>query len=268
MSEKPKTKRQHYIPIFIIKNFCNESGKVMVYDKKGRKNFFATPKEIFAENYLYEERLTDDYFSRPNRIENDFASKESRWAALISQIIRNCDNKNNQNSFIATSSEKRELAEFAYNLFSRNPYNMEMMSGSLEKAGMHDLHHLLSKYGIGDDRHLCKQFDLKFMFDDVNLQENFCKFLLESYLYVGYTNNDDICLSNYPLIIQNLNNLYIAFLPLSSKYILIWSTQKIGKRSNILLPLKSNFTKWIKEYCMKNDAVKQIIMKQTENERT
>ena len=259
-NKKPKTKRQHYIPVFLLNNFCNKNGQVSVYDKKTSKSYLTTPKEICHEKYLYESKLTDDYFSAPNVLENKFSKMEGRWATLIDRIINICDNKNNMDRLILNSSEKRELAELFFNLFARNPYNMNIFSKTAEQMGWHDTFHLLSEFGVGEDKHICKNFDLHVAFEDGQLKEDFCKELANSYLYVGCSAKEDICISNCPFAVGD-SNLLFALLPISPKYAVFWSPTKIREKSNILIPFTPNVAPKIKEHYMKFDAVRFIISK-------
>lgn len=257
---KPKTKRQHYIPVFLLKNFCNINGQVSVHDKTSNKSFLTKPKNICFEDYLYESKLTDECFPAPNVLENKFSKMEGRWATLIDRIINICDNKNNIDRLILNSYEKRELAELFFNLFARNPYNMEIFSDTAEKMGWHDTLHLLAEFGIGEDKHICKNFDLHVMFEDDQLKSDFCKTLSNSYYYIGYSDKEDICMSNCPFAVGD-SNLLFALLPISPKYAVFWSPTKIREKSNILIPFTPNVAPKIKEHYMKFDAVRWVINK-------
>ena len=90
--------KQHYIPQFIIRNFCKSDGKTYYYDKNKKIIEQKWTNEIFFENnlykYLYENK------EDPNIIEKDLGEFESVAAKLIRPFIENCnvgvDYKNNE----------------------------------------------------------------------------------------------------------------------------------------------------------------------------
>lgn len=255
---KPKTKRQHYIPIFLLNSFCKSNGRLLVFDKKSGKEFETLPKEICYEDYLYEKMLIENHFFSANKIENEFAKLEYKWSVLIRQIIERCDNPNNRNAFIANQVEKKCLAELFYNLFTRNPLNLELMNRSFEKIGLHEELHILSKHGIGDDSSLCKSFDLSIAFEDAAFKNEFCNHLLKSYFYVGFVAEEHFLTSNYPFLLSDKGHLF-AFLPISPKYALIWLPQKMKSQSNTLLSLSKNVPKKLEEHYKRFSSVRFII---------
>ena len=123
----------------------------ILWNKKTNKSYLTTPKEICHEKYLYESKLTDDYFSNPNALENKFSKMEGQWATLIERIIKTCDNKN---CIDEITSNRRELEELFCNLFLRNPYNLNSLSNFVEKMGWHDELHFFANHGIGEDKHI------------------------------------------------------------------------------------------------------------------
>lgn len=63
--------KQHYIPQFIIRSFCNDD-KVFYYDKKNKRLVRRWPKEIFEEENLY--KYIEYNKEDSNKIEKDLAN--------------------------------------------------------------------------------------------------------------------------------------------------------------------------------------------------
>lgn len=74
--------RHHYIPQFILRNFCDEKGYVNYFDKTTNKITLREPSDIFMEKNLYRDEI--NYAENPTKIETDLA----RFESDISQIIK------------------------------------------------------------------------------------------------------------------------------------------------------------------------------------
>lgn len=78
--------RQHYIPQFILKNFCfNSKGELYFFSFKNKETTIMNTKEIFMENQLY--NSTNVNPNNPTQIEKDFAKYEQEIALLIKTKI-------------------------------------------------------------------------------------------------------------------------------------------------------------------------------------
>lgn len=127
----PETKRQHYVPQFYLRQFEDESGFLWVYDKQDRKAFKCRSEKICQEKLLYETRWEGanerlGKYVLPNDIEHLFSEKEGKYAQVISRVLKVCTPQQNKNALICNSDEKRLLAEFAVNLYVRNPWTMKV----------------------------------------------------------------------------------------------------------------------------------------------
>jgi hypothetical protein len=80
-----KTKRHHYVPRFLIKQFLNKNGKIAVYDKK-RDTFFVTiPDNIFLEgNRNTYEDINNE---RKDTIERMYADLDSVFSVALNNVI-------------------------------------------------------------------------------------------------------------------------------------------------------------------------------------
>lgn len=92
------SKRHHYIPKFLIKNFCNEEGFVFVYDKENDRILKnpQSPKSIFFENHRntsFIDGISND------QIEKMYSAIDNDLAIHISSILKS--NKFNSEEFIS-----------------------------------------------------------------------------------------------------------------------------------------------------------------------
>ena len=90
-------KRHHYIPLMLLENFCDESGRVWVSD--GTKTYPTNPKNVFVQAHLYtrsvfgdshEDASHEDFLSaiqKSSEYEDHLSEIESRAAPAVQQII-------------------------------------------------------------------------------------------------------------------------------------------------------------------------------------
>lgn len=73
--------KHHYIPQFILRNFCDEHGKLNYCDLHTGRESKEVPQDVFMERNLY--RFEDDGDESPVQIEKDLAKFESEIAKLL-----------------------------------------------------------------------------------------------------------------------------------------------------------------------------------------
>lgn len=96
-----KTKEQHYIPRFYLKNFADSNKKF---------NIINISKKKPINNITYMSQFKEKYFyDKDNHIENKLSQLETDWANLINKII---------SGDYPSDEEKKKLKEFA--IFQRN----------------------------------------------------------------------------------------------------------------------------------------------------
>ena len=90
-------KRGHYIPQMLLKNFCDESGRIWVSD--GGKIYSANPKNVFVEGHLYtrsvfressKETHHEDFLKsikKSYEYEERLSEIESKAAPAVKQIV-------------------------------------------------------------------------------------------------------------------------------------------------------------------------------------
>lgn len=76
--------RHHYIPQFILRNFCiNDRSHLFYYDKKTSETSMRKTKEIFMVRNLYRDDINN--IGSPTKIESDMARFESEVAQIITK---------------------------------------------------------------------------------------------------------------------------------------------------------------------------------------
>lgn len=138
LKEKSKmanlTKRQHYVPQFYLKNFCDSTGFLWGWDKLKKGIFKCATKDICQSAFLYENELKNanpkcGKFILPNSIENTLANMEGEFSTCISQVLQICRNPANRDVLICSSKQKQILTKFAINMMLRNPV---MLNGAYD----------------------------------------------------------------------------------------------------------------------------------------
>src|SRR5574344_1167297 len=78
------TKKQHYVPQFLLKNFTPNGESIFCYDKIENRISMRKIDNVACENYFYE--TTD----RPvNEIENKLSTIEGKTSLNIQKIVQN-----------------------------------------------------------------------------------------------------------------------------------------------------------------------------------
>jgi hypothetical protein len=80
-------KLHHYVPRFYLKNFCDPSGRLWVWDKVSRKVYPSSPEKVAAGTYFYRvpEFIGTDV--DPLFLEKDLADLEGRAAVIFEEFI-------------------------------------------------------------------------------------------------------------------------------------------------------------------------------------
>lgn len=138
---EPEKKKEHFVPRFYLDNFSDNKGQLWVYNLEKNKYYPEIAKNICYKKYLYETRWPEsektvsnkEIFINFNYIENIFAENEGRYSAVIKKIINICSEPKNKDALICYGEEKRILAEFAANLFVRNPIIMDQAIKDIKK---------------------------------------------------------------------------------------------------------------------------------------
>ena len=75
--------KHHYIPQFILRNFCFEDKRLLYYDKQTGEISFKETKDVFWERNLYRDEV--NYVDDPVKIEKDLARYEQEVAQILKE---------------------------------------------------------------------------------------------------------------------------------------------------------------------------------------
>lgn len=115
--------RHHYIPQFILRNFCfNDNNELYYYEKESQETTIRNTRDVFMEKNLYRDEI--NHSDNPTKVEKDLARFENE----ISQIING--RFLNDKEITLTFDEEERLRIFfaimgfrsknASNIFSQN----------------------------------------------------------------------------------------------------------------------------------------------------
>lgn len=78
-----RTKNQHYVPQFILRAFSESNSRLHVFDKKARRSFTSSPKNVASENGFYDFRIGDER----GTLEPLMCETEQRTAPVINRLV-------------------------------------------------------------------------------------------------------------------------------------------------------------------------------------
>lgn len=151
------SKRHHFIPEFLLRNFTNERGTFYIYlakedrFKENEKQF--SPKQQFYENFANRTFIGN---KQSLFIENEFSKLDSK----IGSILHRC--KSHQ--YKLTGNEWMTLQHFVDVMFWRNPANEDLLKEKIKNAKF------LSELGFSENN---GNLDLK----QINADEGIYKYI-------------------------------------------------------------------------------------------
>ena len=80
-------KLHHYVPQFYLKYFCDQSGRIWVWDKKSQKVFQTTSSRVAAGTHFYRVPEFIGTEVDPLFLENDLAKLEGKTASILRSCI-------------------------------------------------------------------------------------------------------------------------------------------------------------------------------------
>ncbi len=98
--------RHHYIPQFLLRQFCNSEGYLCYCDKKSFANVNKKPEEVFMVRNLYRDTINNP--DNPVQIEKDFSVFEREASEIIHKFLTEPD--------ITISVEKEEKLKLFFAL--------------------------------------------------------------------------------------------------------------------------------------------------------
>ena len=81
--------RHHYIPQFILRNFCfDDNGNVHYYDKNNNIYSVEQTRDVFMSKHLYRDEINSP--DNPTKLEHDLAVYENEVSIIIKNKCLKC----------------------------------------------------------------------------------------------------------------------------------------------------------------------------------
>ena len=107
-----QTKKQHYVPQFLLKNFCFDNKQhLFIYDKTQNKSFSSNTQNVAQENCFYNLDTANGKIC----LEETYAKLEANVAPLITKIIQT------ESISWLTNDDMWNILEFIIVQFYRTP---------------------------------------------------------------------------------------------------------------------------------------------------
>lgn len=143
LSEEQLTKRQHYVPRTYLREFSFDDQKaphVYAIFPKTKESVPVSIEKICCQSYLYEQIAVDSdsgahIFAAPNELEGFFSTNEGKYAAIISKLKSNIQEKND---FELAEDEINALKGFVSSLVWRNPIFVHISNAVVDKLYAQD----------------------------------------------------------------------------------------------------------------------------------
>ena len=174
MDNSQITKKQHYVPEFLLKNFCSSDGKFERYNIQYKSYSRKSPAQVCYKDFLYETRNNNDEFILCNEIEKYFSEKEKEYSDCINDVLWKTQYPYYLTHEICTKNEIDTLYSFAANLIVRNPYTMSLSDCSdlvddIKKSKVYALVSELAKvYNLGNADNILQAAIQRDFLDDRN----------------------------------------------------------------------------------------------------
>ena len=121
-----RSKRHHFIPQFLLKNWSGDNDKVWLYNKRARRIDMTSISNVFVKNNLYTVQ-TDLDSRKSDGYEMDFAREEGMVSPVLRRIIETARNKDTLN---LTEREDSNLKRFLLSIPRRTPESQKRIQNS------------------------------------------------------------------------------------------------------------------------------------------
>lgn len=228
------TKRQHYIPQFILKNFCEENNKARYYNLEKNEFEMVDIKEIFMEYFMYDDVINNE--SCPQKIENDLSKYENEVSRLFNKKLLQQDN------IVLSKEEDDKLKLFFAIMAFRNSDAKEQFSNYSKKSAeiMKEFQPDLNftdfwKRNLG---YLVNCRSIKEVIDHEKIDKPVKIFMMRDtmnykgiYFHIFEKRGEEnfVIGDCYPTVITGDNGVFIySYIPLSSERILLMITNEVA----------------------------------------
>ena len=116
-----KTKKQHFVPQFLLRNFTNDTGKLWVYDKPESRIFPSGTQNIACDGYFYDDETVAHVTGEDQFVEKALAAAEGKWSANLTNVLERIRAANNMGSINLTIDERSCMSEMIAVQMIRTP---------------------------------------------------------------------------------------------------------------------------------------------------
>lgn len=120
--------RHHYIPQFILRNFCDERGLLNYFDVATHEVTLCEPRDVFMERNLYRDEI--NCVENPTKIETDLAKFEREISQIIKEKFLMGD------KIVLTKEEDEKIKLFFFIMGFRSHNTMLQFSEGLTKESV------------------------------------------------------------------------------------------------------------------------------------
>lgn len=120
--------RHHYIPQFILRNFCDERGLLNYFDVATNEVTLCEPRDVFMERNLYRDEI--NCAENPTKIETDLAKFEREISQIIKEKFLVGD------KIVLTKEEDEKIKLFFFIMGFRSHNTMLQFSEGLTKESV------------------------------------------------------------------------------------------------------------------------------------
>ena len=146
-----KTKRQHFVPQFLLRNFTNESGKLWVYDKSEDRAFPSGTQNIACDGYFYDDETVAQVTGEDQFVEKALAAAEGKWSANLSTVLERVRATKNMQFAVLSDEERSSMSEMMAVQMIRTPLVRETNS-QMKDAMVRVLKRFSGEDEIPDDK--------------------------------------------------------------------------------------------------------------------
>lgn len=231
--ENGKTKEQHYIPRFYLKNFANQEKKFTLINIEKKKAIIDIPYlPQFKEKYFYD---------KDNSIENKLSILEAKWANTINSIL---------DGHYPSEKEKNNLKEFAIYQRNRTLYKSdELLEFSWQSERIkQEMEYHRKRVKVDDEQweEIKRKFIKKYPYKSISIALKIAERNLNilddlDVAIIKYNTREKLISSDNPIIHYNnfdqksvgyINAGLVIFFSLSSEYLCVIYDSKMYEKLN------------------------------------
>ncbi len=117
-----KTKKQHFVPQFLLRNFPDSEEKLWAYDKSKDHSFNTGTNNVACDGYFYDDPEIARVTGQEQFLEKAFAKAEGRWSDLLNSVLTRIRNRSDLRLTVA---ERLEISLMMSLQMARTPLARE-----------------------------------------------------------------------------------------------------------------------------------------------